>query len=148
MNRTYTLLLAAGLFFTLTSEKCDKASATVTEAAPAVTNIFGTRWNLASIAGNAIRLPEGTENPYLSIAEDLSVTGFGGCNRLMGQAKVDGSAVSFPGVGGTKMYCKETQETETSFLTALRATNTFKLDGDQLTLLDRDKELAKLVKGK
>jgi heat shock protein HslJ len=46
------------------------------------------------------------------------------------------------------MYCHDTQETESSFLKALNATNTFKLDGDKLVLLDKATELATLIKGK
>jgi heat shock protein HslJ len=149
MKRTHLTLLAIALFFSLTSEKCDKdgapASTSTSTPAPKVP-IIGTRWNLSSIAGEAIRLPEGTENPYLSIAEDNRLTGFGGCNKLMGSVKLDGDAISFPGVGSTKMYCKETQAVETSFMTALRATNSYKLDADKLTLLDKSKELATLVK--
>ena len=149
MNRTNTLLLAAGLFIVLTSEKCNKTPEAAACGAPAAAaSIFGSRWNLATLAGAAVRMPEGKENPYLSIAEDLSVSGFGGCNRLVGQAKVEGSAVSFPGLGSTKMYCHDTQETESSFLKALNATNTFKLDGDKLVLLDKATELATLIKGK
>lgn len=149
MKRKHLTLLAVALFFSLTSEKCDKdggsANASTTTPAP-MTSIIGTRWNLSTVAGEAIRLPEGTENPYLSVAEDNRLTGFGGCNKLMGSVKLDGNAISFPGVGSTKMFCKETQAVETSFLTALRATNSFTLEGDKLTLLDRSKELAVLVK--
>ena len=149
MKRTYLTLLAVGLFFTLTSEKCDKDGASTSTGASTpgpMASLVGTQWNLSSIAGEAIRLPEGTQNPYLSVAEDNRLTGFGGCNQLMGSVKLDGSAISFPGVGSTKMYCTETQAVESSFLSALRAANSFTLDGDKLTLLDKSKKLATLVK--
>jgi len=149
MKRTCSTLLAIGLFFTLTSEKCDKANASSSASNPTpapMASIIGTRWNLATVAGEAIRQPEGKENPYLSVAEDNRLTGFGGCNKLMGTVKLDGNAIAFPGVGSTKMYCKETQAVETSFMNALRATNAFALEGDKLTLLDGSKELATLVK--
>ena len=149
MKRTPLTLLAIALFFSLTSEKCDKdggSASTSTSTSTPMASIIGTRWNLATVAGEAIRLPEGKENPYLSIAEDNRLAGFGGCNKLMGSVKLDGNAISFPGVGSTKMYCQETQAVETSFLTALRATNSFTLDGDKLTLLDKSKALATLVK--
>ncbi len=151
MQRSTLALLATALFFTLTSEKCNKAGseASGTESLPTgSTSLFGTRWNLATVAGEAIKLPGGTENPYISVAEDMSLTGFGGCYKLMGSAKTDGNSLSFPGVGSTKMYCKETQAVETSFLNALRATNSFKLEHGKLTLLDKSKELATLVSAK
>ena len=149
MKRTYLTLLAVGLFFSLTSEKCDKDGATTSTPASTPTpmaSVIGTHWNLVSLAGEAIRLPEGTENPYLSVADDNRLTGFGGCNKLMGSVKLNGSAITFPGVGSTKMYCKETQALETSFLTALRATNSYTLDDEKLTLLDNSTELATLVR--
>jgi heat shock protein HslJ len=148
MKRTYPTLLALALFFTLTSEKCDKDSPTTggTSTATPMTPLIGTRWNLATLAGEAIKLPEGVENPYLSVAEDGRLSGFGGCNKLMGTMKLEGNAISFPGLGSTKMYCEKSQAMETSFMTALRATNSFRIDGDKLTLLDQSNELATLVK--
>lgn len=149
MKRTSLALLAFALFFSLTSEKCDKdaGSANASASTPApMESLIGTRWNLATVAGEAIRLPEGIEHPYLSVAEDKRLSGFGGCNKLMGSVKIEGSAISFPGIGSTKMFCEKTQAVETSFLTAMRATNSFKLDGNTLTLLDKSKELATLVK--
>lgn len=150
MKRTQLTLLGVVLFFSLTSEKCDKdsgsADATPASEAASKAAMMGTHWNLSTLAGQAIQLPEGIENPYLILPEGDRLSGFGGCNKLMGSVKLDGSAISFPGVGSTKMYCKESQAVETSFLTALRATNSFTLDGDKLTLLDKSKELATLVK--
>ncbi len=132
----------------LTSEKCDKdaAPAGSTDSSITTASMVGTRWNLTTIAGEAIRLPEGVETPYLSVAEDMRLSGFGGCNRLMGTVKLEGSALSFPGVGSTKMFCKDIQPTETAFLSAMRATNSYRVDGNKLTLLDKETELATLVK--
>jgi heat shock protein HslJ len=149
MNRTALTLLASAIFVVLTSEKCDKDAAPAGNAGTSnPASMIGTRWNLSTLAGEAISLPSGVEVPYLSVAEDNSLTGFGGCNRLMGSVKLEGSSLSFPGVGSTKMYCKDAQATETAFLNAMRATTTFRVDGDKLTLLGQDKELATLVKGK
>ena len=147
MKRTAITLLALAIFFPLTSEKCAKDSgAATTGSSSTPASIIGTRWNLATVGGESISLPEGKENPHLSVAEDNRLSGFGGCNRLMGSVKLDGKALSFPGVGGTKMFCAETQALENAFLTALRATNSFTIDGDKLTLLDGSTELATLVK--
>jgi heat shock protein HslJ len=152
MKRTPLALLAVALFFSLTSEKCDKdsgsASSSASTSKPSATTVsmIDTHWNLATLAGDAIRLPEGVENPYINLLEGDRISGFGGCNKLMGTVKMDGSSISFPGLGSSKMFCEKTQALENSFMTALRATNSFKLDGDKLTLLDKSKELATLVK--
>ncbi len=154
MKRTTLSLLAAALFFTLTSEKCDKAKAEAEAAAASSTGdpkatgteLIGPRWNLSTISGGAIRLPEGVENPFLALSPDNGVHGYTGCNKLMGTAKIDGASLSFPGVGGTKMFCEKTKELEDAFMTALRTTNSYKIKDGKLILLDKSKELATFVK--
>ena len=148
MNRSTLDLLAIGLFFTLTSEKCEKAAQANTGDQPSVdvSTIPGAQWSLATIAGEAIRLPEGATDPFISFDTVGNLTGFGGCNKLMGSVKLDGASLSFPGLGSTKKFCDGTQDLESSFMSALRATNSYKLKGNTLTLLDKSKELATLVK--
>lgn len=151
MKRTHLTLLTIALFFSLTSEKCNKASGSAssdpnTRPATIDASMMDTHWNLATVAGKAIRLPEGVENPYINLLEGDRISGYGGCNKIMGNVKIDGSSISFPGLGSSKMFCEKTQDLENSFMTALRAANSYKLDGDKLTLLDKSKELATLVK--
>lgn len=154
MNRTTLSLLATALFFTLTSEKCDKAKAEAEAAAasgtgnpkPVGETLIGPRWNLSTLAGAAIQLPEGVENPFLSLSADNGVHGYTGCNKLMGTAKIDGTSLSFPSVGGTKMFCERTKDLESAFMTALSGTNSYKIKDGKLILLDKSKELATFVK--
>jgi heat shock protein HslJ len=135
-------LLWLSLFFTLSAEKCSKTAAPV----DALTALTGSQWNLTSLAGQALKLPDGVKTPFLSLAKDGKLSGFGGCNQLMGSMKLEGTALSFPGLGGTKMFCEGAQPTENAFMSALRSTNSFKLDGDKLMLLEGAHELATLVK--
>lgn len=143
MNKLTTALCASALFFFCTAQKCDKSASGSMDP---MATLAGSQWNLISLAGQAIQLPEGVKNPFLRLGQDGALSGFGGCNNLMGSMKLDGSSISFPGLGSTKMFCKEAQPTESAFMTALRATNTYRLDGDKLVLLDKDKELAQLAK--
>lgn len=136
-------LIAAALFFTLTAQKCANNSNTTMDPLTALT---GSQWNLTGLAGQALQLPEGVKTPFLSLAKDGKLSGFGGCNNLMGTMKLDGSALSFPGLGSTKMFCKDAQPTENAFMGALRETNGYTLDGNTLTLLNTGKELATMVK--
>ncbi len=145
MKHIYVSLVACAIFFTMSAEKC---SNTGTTAMDQKASIIGARWNLETIAGKAFQLPEGIEDPYISIGPDSQLNGFGGCNKIMGAVKLDGSSLSFPGLASTKMMCPAASTTESGFMSALRSTNTFKLEGDKLTLLDKGKELATLVKGK
>lgn len=132
-------LLALALGLVLSANKCaDKGM-------PA--NIFDTKWMLQSLAGQAIQMPAGMESPWLQVAADKSLSGFGGCNNLMGQATVDGSTIGFPGVGSTKKFCESTQKIEDSFLGALREAKSFKLEDGLMKLMNGDKELAAFTKG-
>lgn len=132
------LTLAAALFMTLSANTCKKG----TELA----SIADTKWVLQTLGGEAVKMPDGVEQPWLQLAGD-QLSGFGGCNRLMGAVELAGDKLKFPGVGSTKMYCEATQATESAFTSALNKVDSFKLDGGKLKLLSAGKELATLVKG-
>lgn len=141
-SRTTWALALALAFMLGTAQKCDQATEGKQEPGAALTDGV---WTLTTLDGKAIQLPEGTRAPDLTIDKGHAVTGFGGCNRFGGQAKVDGTAIAFPGLMRTKMYCAAVQATEDAFMTALGATNTYRISGKTLFLLDKDKELATLV---
>ena len=103
-------------------------------------------WMLATLDGKAIQLPEGTRTPDLTIGKDNVVSGFGGCNRFSGQARVEAASIAVPGLMRTKMYCAAVQATEDAFMAALGATNAYRITGNTLVLLDKEKELATLVR--
>lgn len=141
MNTVKTTLAALLLFTTMTAEKCAKSggsAATITD----------TKWVVETVHGKAVTVPDGIEKPYIRVTSEGALTGFGGCNQLMGNAKVDGSKVEFPTVGSTKMFCEATQPVERELMSALREAHTFTLDGDKLTLNGASGEVATLVRGK
>ena len=141
MKTAHTTLAALLLFVTLSAEKCTKSTAMDT-------SILGSRWNLETLAGKPYQLPDGVEKPYIQVAADGALSGFNGCNRLMGSVKADGDAVEFPGLGSTKKMCPAAQEVERSFMDALRNTKHYHIKGDQLTLEGDAGALATLTKGK
>ncbi|MEV6387907.1 META domain-containing protein [Nocardia xishanensis] len=80
--------------------------------------------------------------PTLVIAEDGSVSGSAGCNRLTGTVTTepgqDGEKVTFR-LGATKMMCPpEVMEVETVVLRALDGTTTATIDADILTLRNQN----------
>ena len=132
-------ILAFGII--LSANNCGSASNT----AEGGERISAGKWNLQTIAGQEYQLPEGVEAPYLQLDSAMQrISGFGGCNRLMGGITIHGDSISFPMMGSTKMYCEETQALESSFLTALGNTSTFNVKGDKLTLSGNGKEQAVL----
>ncbi|MCB0764231.1 MAG: META domain-containing protein [Flavobacteriales bacterium] len=130
------LTLAAVLLLTMSAHKCNNE-------ATGMTSITDTKWILSSLSGEDLKLPEGVERPWLKLAGD-QLEGFGGCNSLMGQVKMDGTSLSFPGVGSTKKYCENVQPTENAIKDMLGKVDAFKMDGGLLKLLGNGAELATL----
>lgn len=130
------LALALTLFVTLSANKC-------TNDAGGMTSLLDKKWVFQSLAGQALKMPDGVEQPWLQLAGD-QLSGFGGCNRLMGGFKMDGSSLSFPGVGSTKMFCEGVQPTESAIKQVLGQVDSFKMDDGLLKLMGAGKELAAL----
>ncbi|MET7768936.1 META domain-containing protein [Nocardia sp. NPDC005366] len=99
----------------------------------------GTEWVVAEIITRGARTTSRTLadiRPTLVIAEDGSVSGTSGCNRMTGTAEVDptGSPITFR-LATTKMACPpEVMEVEAAVLKALDGTTTAAIDADTLTL--------------
>ena len=75
----------------------------------------------------------------LTIAEDGTVSGRGGCNGFGGMATISGEKLSFGPLAGTLMVCPEAvMDQERKFHDALAATAAFRLDAAErkLVLLD------------
>lgn len=91
-------------------------------------------WKAEAIDGKPVTAKIRSE---LDIGKDGRVAGTGGCNRMMGQAKIDGDKISFGPLAGTMMMCGDpVMAQEKAFLTALGATQRFELlPGSKLMLL-------------
>ena len=64
------------------------------------------------------------------------VAGFAGCNRYFGAYEKQGSSLTFGPIGATRMACVDGMETEDRFLKMLEQVRSWKLQGQQLLLLD------------
>lgn len=132
------IALAAAIFTVMSANTCKKGTVAT------VADLAGKQWNLQSLAGEAVKLADG-QQPWIKGDAEGGMSGFGGCNSLMGSMKLEGSSLTFPGLGSTKKFCQDTNEVELKFKNALSSTTGFKLDGNTLTLLNGATELAKLV---
>jgi len=65
-----------------------------------------------------------------------TVNGSAGCNSYFGDYEVKGNKLSLPGpIGSTLMSCgEEIDEQERQYLGALEVTESFKIEGDKLTI--------------
>ncbi|MBK9147813.1 MAG: META domain-containing protein [Flavobacteriales bacterium] len=132
--RTATIALL--LLITLSANTCVKQG--IDPAA-----LKDKKWIVETLNGQRPELPDGAETPWLKLAGD-QLQGFGGCNNLMGSYTLEGTKLSFSGIGSTKKYCEGIQPTENAVKEMLGKVDSFKLDGDQLRLLGGGKELAAL----
>ncbi|OUJ06801.1 YbaY family lipoprotein [Acetobacter malorum] len=82
---------------------------------------------------------ESGKPPMVSIAEDGTVSGFSGCNRVHGKATLDGANITFGPMMTTRMACPPpAMATEQLFLKNMEATRGWHLapTGDVLALVD------------
>ena len=86
----------------------------------------------ATSAGDAAGVwgePDTQGQPSLTLAEDGTLSGTDGCNRLMGTWTADEEGVAFGAIASTEMFCFDV---DTWLSTATRAS----VSGDLMTLFD------------
>ncbi|MEU2037542.1 META domain-containing protein [Nocardia niwae] len=99
--------------------------------------VKGTSWLVTALITDNSRIRSRAideAQPTLTIAEDGSVSGSTGCNRLTGSAEVSGTRITFR-IATTKMLCSpEVMEVDQSVLKALDGKTTATVDAGTLTL--------------
>lgn len=108
------------------------------------TTLKETYWQLVSLDGKSIQLDEHFNRvPHLILKDSGSrAIGHAGCNQFFGTYQTDGtSKIKFSKTGSTMMACPNL-ELENQFTSALSKTNAFKLNGEELKLLNGDSVLA------
>jgi putative lipoprotein len=84
------------------------------------------RWLAEDVRGGGVidRLQS-----VLEIAGDGRTSGSGGCNRLMGKARITGAAITFGPLATTRMACSPAvMDQERKFLSALEAVRSWRVD--------------------
>ena len=95
-----------------------------------------TAWQLSQLNGKAVQVDAAQSNrPHINFSSDLRISGATGCNRLMGQAQVNGNQLKLDQMGMTKMACPDDQF-EIPFVAALNKTQHYQIADNQLTLTD------------
>lgn len=98
--------------------------------------LTGTRWALASLAGEPVVLQGQAREPFIALESPASrVVGHAGCNRLTGSYTLQQQQLTFASIATTRMYCEQ-MALENDVLQALQATRRWRIDGERLLLLD------------
>ncbi len=100
-----------------------------------VPSILEQTWRAETIGGAPVLR---NSDSTLSIASDMRAGGRGGCNSYFAQAALDTDSVRFSAIAATRMACLDDATTaqETAFFGALEAARFWRLETDQLVLLD------------
>jgi uncharacterized lipoprotein YbaY/heat shock protein HslJ len=107
-----------------------------------------TPWRLVELDGQPITTPPGQPRDMgLMLATEKShVSGYGGCNNIVGSYQSEGSALRFTGMVSTMMACDPAaMERERKFNQALGAVTAYRIEGQQLLLLAGEKQVARLL---
>ncbi len=96
-----------------------------------------TNWRLIEVAGKAVTIAQGQQEPFFVLEPDGRQRGFSGCNRFFGTYLVRGDVLVFNKMAATRMACRRGMEVEDAFLKALSATESYLIKDDVLELRDR-----------
>lgn len=101
-------------------------------------NLVGTRWTLVALGSTPVADDATQREPSFTLGGDPErrLTGSGGCNTMFGSYALAGDALSFSGVGATKMACAKGMDVESSFFTALDKVARWRITGQQMELSD------------
>ena len=99
--------------------------------------VTDTYWKLVTIGDEPIAALDGNkEAHFILVSEENSIRGFAGCNGFGGSYSIqDDNQITFFQLFSTKMACPNL-DTEHKFMKALEATQGFKIDKDELWLID------------
>jgi heat shock protein HslJ len=122
------------------------APAPTATPAPAPNPLAGTRWDVVNYNDGVaiVTLIPGT-SITMEFGANGQVTGNSGCNSFSAGYSVNGSALSITQPGGTQQFCAEPEgvmNQEASFLAALQAAGSFRINGNQLEITSAAGQIA------
>lgn len=113
------------------------ASAACPASTSASTTLQDIHWTLVELRGAAVQGPAGRAEPHLLFqSSGRRLSGHSGCNRLTGTYELDGERLRLGRVAATRMACVSGAEVERVFLDMLGAVDAWRVDGQELQLID------------
>ena len=112
-------------------------------AANPADQLLGTSWQLVGFGPDGNPLPDELDVMITLSIGDGVINGNGGCNSYFGDASFTEDSLSVPLVGSTEMACfpENIMNFEMMYFEGLRMVNSWKLDGDMLTLSGPEMQL-------
>ena len=139
MIRKALLIASASLIAACTSRPTEGSPGNPQAKGDAVSPaLVGTRWVLVTVGATPVTAGATAREPYIVLGTDAEprLTGSSGCNQMFGGYALAGDAITFNGVGATKMACERGMNIESSFFSALGKVARWRIAGQQLELRD------------
>ena len=104
-------------------------------------SLVGTNWSVLNYNNGKDALVSALLDTQITalFGEDGTMSGNSSCNTYSGPYKVDGQSIQIGPLASTMMACAEPEgvmEQEAAYLAALEQATNYKVEGDQLTLMD------------
>lgn len=144
MRTFYTILIMTVFLFSACGNTQTSTAAYYSDFDQTITEKY---WKLKILYGKEIRMEEHQEREaYFTLkTDDNRLSGFGGCNEMMGSYELDDlQQIRFSKISTTRKACPLIQFDENEYVQMFEDAAQYKIGRDQLTLLNnRNEELAK-----
>ena len=98
-------------------------------------SLENTYWRLSEMANKPVITPQNAKEVHIKfMAQEKRLQGFLGCNTLGGSYGLSGTNNIQIMAISTKMVCKDRMDIESFLVQALEKANTYKVDGEKLSL--------------
>jgi heat shock protein HslJ len=136
---TIAAVTAADAYPVITNSHPDRVTMLLVEVAAKSDDdmSLGSRaWKLASLEGHDLAGIPNDRLPYLQFDIDThALSGYSGCNRIVGSFTMQGSQLHLSPLGMTRMACTETALPEHTFTAAIQTVNSYAIENGRLKLL-------------
>lgn len=102
---------------------------------PALSELENVEWTLIELDGTTITSGSGGAPTLSFSSKEHRAQGFAGCNRFFGGYQLNGNQLHVGPLAMTRMACPESTS-ETALIKALEGTESWRIDGRKLELLD------------
>ncbi|WGT46015.1 META domain-containing protein [Tessaracoccus lacteus] len=124
----------------------DESGAALGTLAAQSQDLADTTWNITAYndgVSAVVSVLEGAE-ANLTFADDGTISGTGGCNRVLGSYTAGDGTISFGILASTQMFCGAdgVMDQEAAVIAALESAATFSIEGDMLEMRTADDAIA------
>jgi len=99
--------------------------------------LLDTSWKLTRLGDEVVNTPPGAREINLVLqARNQRVTGFAGCNLMMGGYVLKGGEIKFDQMGSTRMACEGRMDIEQRYLAMFAGARRWEITAMNLRLLD------------